>query len=624
MTVRLLLLALMGVAAACADPEESPYHLAPCNGMRLPAPTNPIVCPDRVIRYDEAAAGVPGAPRCVPFMGTPCRCDNGAQGVDTCSTFGHPSGCFCDLPSAPGDIEGMGAPPPPLPPRLVAPLSGMRATSMRPTFRWVLPDGVTRARIELCDDRPCTRLRTRTEVTGRAWRPPQALRPGVVFWRVNGLGNTNAPVWTSATWEVGIPYRDTPVDSVNGPIRDVNGDGVDDIVHKSVYHSRLNYLAVSFTPGYHSAAQAARPTLYQTDREFGATNYDFALGDVNGDGMSDVLMVTSRGDALSRSINGPDLERSNPVAGVLFGDVGCPFTSRAAVPLLLPNADAFGIGSVGDFDGDGFGDVLAGMDEGAYLVRGSALGPSPVPTDFVAMQALRAAYGEAGIRFLGDVDGDGYSDLAVGNYIVNDGDGEVRILYGNPRARLDERVQVLRPHGGEFGKTLVAADFTGDGLADLVVGSYQGFDLFAGSSSGAQARQRVALPIALLPPTGVPFFLPMPGDFDGDGRPELAIFSGGLFYRPAGGSAGFFPLPVSSYSGISAQGVQVSPIGSPGDVNCDGYDDLLGLGSRRVGDTTMIYSLLHLGGSTAFCPPIRIWGTELILGVEAEIQAIHQ
>ncbi len=63
-------------------------------------------------------------------------------------------------------------------PRLLAPQSGSRATSTRPTLRWLLPAGLTRARVELCADRACGRTLQQPEVTGQTWRAAARARAG--------------------------------------------------------------------------------------------------------------------------------------------------------------------------------------------------------------------------------------------------------------------------------------------------------------------------------------------------------------------------------------------------------------------------------------------------------------
>jgi hypothetical protein len=118
---------------------------------------------------------------------------------------------------------------PPLGARLIAPQSVSRVTSRRPTMRWVLPDGVTRARVEVCGDRACTRVLVTQEVEGSSWRPSEMLPPGVAYWRVRGLDGDGGVAWSSATWEYVVGLRDAPVDTSFGTIKDFNGDGYDDV-----------------------------------------------------------------------------------------------------------------------------------------------------------------------------------------------------------------------------------------------------------------------------------------------------------------------------------------------------------------------------------------------------------
>ena len=68
-------------------------------------------------------------------------------------------------------------------PRLIYPLSGTRATSRRPGFRWELAAGTTGARVEVCADPCCARVITAYDAVGASRRPVEMLPPGVVWWR---------------------------------------------------------------------------------------------------------------------------------------------------------------------------------------------------------------------------------------------------------------------------------------------------------------------------------------------------------------------------------------------------------------------------------------------------------
>ena len=146
-------------------------------------------------------------PRCEPGVVAPCVCPDLREGLQACHDEGSWRACVCEPAPPPSTATG---------PLQLWPLSGTRVTSLRPTLRWVLPPAVTRARVELCDDRPCTRIVQRAEVNGTAWRPAMPLRSGVVFWRVSGLREDGVVAWTSATWEFRVGHRDTPTDNAFG------------------------------------------------------------------------------------------------------------------------------------------------------------------------------------------------------------------------------------------------------------------------------------------------------------------------------------------------------------------------------------------------------------------------
>jgi hypothetical protein len=182
--------------------------------------------------------------------------------------------------------------------------------------------------------------------------------------------------------------------------------------------------------------------------------------------------------------------------------------------------DRFGsaVCAAGDVDGDGFGDLAVGAP---YHDSGAPDGGRVVVISGRTRQTIRSWIGSvangrfgAALAACGDLDGDGAADLAVGAPGLFGGpNGHVQVVSGATGA-------VLRSWAGApgFGSAVAAgADASGDGVADLLVGSPLASEAWLlDGATGATLRQHVYGGLAF--GTAVAFV----GDVTADGRSEYA------------------------------------------------------------------------------------------------------
>ncbi|MEW2164195.1 FG-GAP-like repeat-containing protein [Streptomyces sp. NPDC007084] len=291
--------------------------------------------------------------------------------------------------------------------------------------------------------------------------------------------------------------------------------------------------------------------------------------------------------------------------------------------IALPGAASAAPSGLGDdFNGDGYRDLATGAPgavaggkakAGAVVVSyGSASGISAArhKTTSQSSSGVPGA-SETSDRFgtalaHGDLNRDGYGDLVVGTPqedVSGDVDGgSVTILWGGASG-LSGGTTVSDPNPAghdRFGQSLAVGDFTGDGKADLAVGS-TGKDvwIFKGGftkSGGAAGKLRLDARIesGAYPKGAVRLAA---GDFDGDGADDVVVGSsaGNFVYR--GGPAG--PVFQTEAGGGYAGAL------TAGDFDRDGHDDLVvGTDSVPVLDPTAKggYVTVFYGGAAGVDP----------------------
>ena len=223
-----------------------------------------------------------------------------------------------------------------------------------------------------------------------------------------------------------------------------------------------------------------------------------------------------------------------------------------------------------DLNGDGFADLIAtAVDNALFVYPGGPSGPGDTPTVLPA-PIESTGFGQS-MNFVGDVDGDGFGDVAVGS----PGSDTVYLYRGSAAGLVPTPATLAGPRNSMSGQSLAGGDFNGDGYSDVaVLNPVAGaILLFPGSVTGAGAAQR------FLPPWPAQL-LSSVGDFNGDGFADLLVAEGGTTRVVSGSAAGFDLASARTINGTARPA---------GDVNGDGLADLaldVGAGTVRLGAAT--------------------------------------
>ena len=232
-----------------------------------------------------------------------------------------------------------------------------------------------------------------------------------------------------------------------------------------------------------------------------------ALGDLNGDGKSDIVVAdicnmpntcSETGCTCTTGLVEAFLNEGNGIFSAPIGyDSGAPFGRSVALR---------------DVNRDGKLDVLVGNDGGVGVLLGNG--------DGTFKPAVMYSAGGQWIA-VGDVNSDGKPDLLS---VAPQSSGMVEVLLGNGDGTF--KPAITYPTGGEFANSVAVADVNGDGKPDLVVTNFSGIlpdqravGVLTGNGDGTFQ------PAVTFDSGGGSPFSVAAGDLNKDGRPDVVVLN---------------------------------------------------------------------------------------------------
>ena len=379
-------------------------------------------------------------------------------------------------------------------------------------------------------------------------------------------------------------------------------------------------------------------------------------GDVNKDGYTDLIM-----GAPNKNFNtgGVYVIYGGPTTSLSDLDLATTVLDPLTTGFMIKRnvADEYFGGSVstaGDIDKDGYDDIIIGSRYGpvACVIYGrpkasttnidiSTTALDPLTTGFMIKgNAAGDPFGWAVSR-AGDINKDGYADVIIGAVEKNSYRGAAYVIYGGPKSSMSniDLSAPLNPlttgfkitgnaAGDNFGWPVSSVgDINKDGYSDVIIGaadknSYRGaaYVLYGGAKS---SMSNIDLSTTTLDPLTTGFMITgkaaydglgssvsCAGDVNNDGYDDVIVGASG-----GGGSKGaayvIYGGPKSSMPNIDLSSTSLNPqtngwmitgsaamealgtsVSSAGDINKDGYDDVIvgamGTGSLK-GAAHVIY-----------------------------------
>jgi hypothetical protein len=360
---------------------------------------------------------------------------------------------------------------------------------------------------------------------------------------------------SATTYASGVTYTtpDGYWDACSLTAGDLTGDGKPEIVNANCGDNNLTIFVNNGDGSFQTGVYNAAATGTSGGEKIDVNPAAVSIADVNGDGKADLISTNQSSADITVLLGNGDGTVQVPYVGYTVGG-------------NYPRTQAI----IADFNGDGLPDILIPDDAFslAYL-KGYGDGTFHAAVNYYIPTTDGGYTNGFGVAS-GDFNGDGYPDIVAGN----DGDNTVGVVVflSRPDGSLQPGVNYNSTSSNGNLLFVAVADFNQDGKLDIAAVDYVNgiVQIFNGNGDGTfTTGSTFATDVSNTEPYDL-----VAADFNGDGYPDLAVVN---YYAGSSSDVGILindgtgnfkpavPYPISSYAwhGIAA-----------GDLNGDGKIDL--------------------------------------------------
>jgi RHS repeat-associated protein len=319
---------------------------------------------------------------------------------------------------------------------------------------------------------------------------------------VSNNGSNTVSIFRNTSNSAGVVSYAAKIDIVTASgsspnsisVGDLDGDGKMDI---AVTNNSANTVSIFRNTSTVGAVNFATKVDYAT----GTSPQRVSIGDLDGDGRADLVVGNVNGNTISLFRNTSTAAGSvNFAAKVDYAVGGSPYSI-----------------SIGDLDGDGKADLAVTNYNSSIvsLFRNTSTGMGSV--SFAAKVDYTTGANPISIS-IGDLDGDGKVDLAVTNYTGN----TISILLNTSVTGSVSFAAKVDYATGTNPRSVSIGDLDGDGKSDLAVANYGSHSLSMFRNTSTVGSVGYDAKVDYVTGTNTNPYSVSIGDFDGDGKADLA------------------------------------------------------------------------------------------------------